>query len=98
MSLMHHFHLWLGQHPVSCFVLMTISFVSFGCLTFDLVRLVSANAAYLSNYGLMALQEGGLQQMLELWLKAFAAMLFWVMFKLCELNLVKVLTMPPSDD
>jgi len=74
---------------------MTISFVLFGCMSFDLIRLVTANADYLSTYGLIAFQEDGLQQFIELWLKALATMFFWIMFKVCEGNLVDAIANKP---
>ncbi len=94
MRVMHRFQLWLQKHLIVCFVLMTVSFIGFGVMSFDLIRVVSANADYLSSYGLMALKDGGLQQLFELWLKASVAMLFWVLFKLCEFNLVQAFARP----
>ena len=66
-------------------------------MSFDLIRLVTANADYLSSYGLLAFQEDGLQQFFELWLKAFATMVFWVMFKVCEVNLVNAIAKETLD-
>ena len=94
MRVMHRFQPWLQKHLIVCFVLMTISFMGFGVVSFDLIRLVAANADYLSSYGLMALKDGGLQQLFELWLKASVAMLFWILFKLSELNLVQAFSQP----
>ncbi len=94
MHVMHRFQLWLQKHLVVCFILMTVSFIGFGVMSFDLIRVLAANADYLSNYGLMALKDGGLQQLVELWLKASVAMLFWVLFKLCEFNLVQGFSRP----
>ncbi len=94
MRVMHRFQLWLQKHLVICFALMTISFMGFGVLSFDLIRVVAANADYLSSYGLIALKDGGLQQLFELWLKASVAMLFWILFKLSELNLVQAFSQP----
>jgi len=84
-SKLHH---WLSQHRMACFALMTASFVLFGCLSLDLVKLVSANASLLGTHGWQALQDGGLQQLLELWLSAFAAIAAYLLFKLCEHVLV----------
>lgn len=86
----HHtaLHHWLGQHRIGCFLLMTLSFVLFGCLSLDLVKLVSANASLLGAHGWQALLDGGLQQLLELWLSACAAIAAYLVFKLCEHVLV----------
>jgi hypothetical protein len=83
---------WLRRHTLVCFLAMTISFVVFGCLTVDLVRLVTANAGLIFAYGLNGLQEGGFQQLLELWLGAVLAMGLYLTFKLCEQVLLHALT------
>lgn len=83
---------WLRRHRLACFGLMVLSFIGFGLLTLDLVRLVGANAGLLSEHGWQALQDGGLRQLLELLLSAVAAMLAWLVFKVCETLLVQSLT------
>ena len=80
---------WLCQHRFICFLLLTLSFVAFGKLSFDLVHLFSANAEYLLDYGWTGLVEGGFQQLLELLLTACAAMACYLLFKLCEHALVE---------
>jgi membrane protein DedA with SNARE-associated domain len=65
---------WLAAHAPACFVLMSLSFVVFGLLSLDLVRLVSANAGFLLRAGWDGLlADGGLVQLLELSLSALAA-------------------------
>jgi hypothetical protein len=83
---------WLRRHRVACFGLMTLSFVAFGLLTLDLVRVVGANWTLLSDHGVQALQDGGLRQLAELALSSVAAMAAWLLFKLCETLLVQSLT------
>jgi hypothetical protein len=83
---------WLRQHRVACFGLMVVGFMSFGLLTLDLVKLVSANAAFVSEYGWQGLQDGGLRQMLELLGSSVGAMAAWLVFKVCETLLVQSLT------
>lgn len=85
-------HQWLSAHAPACFALMVASFLLFGWLSLDLVRLVSANAGLLANHGLDALADGGLQQALELLTNAVAAVAVWLVFKLCELVLVQRLS------
>jgi hypothetical protein len=94
MRVIHRLHVFLQKHLIICFLLLTVSFVGFGVMSFDLIRVVAANADYLSSYGLMALKDGGLQQIFELWLKASMAMVFWILFKLCEGNLVLAFSRP----
>jgi hypothetical protein len=83
---------WLRRHRMACFGLMVLSFMAFGLLTLDLVRLVGANASLLSMHGWQALEDGGLRQLLELLLSAVAAMAAWLLFKVCETLLVQSLT------
>jgi len=80
---------WLRRHRIACFGVMVLSFMAFGLLTLDLVRLVSANAALLSTYGWQALEDGGLRQLLELLATTLAAMAAWLLFKICETVLVQ---------
>jgi len=83
---------WLRRHRVACFGLMVLSFIAFGLLTLDLVRVVSANAAFITENGWQGLQDGGLRQLLELLLSSVAAMAAWLTFKLCETLLLQSLT------
>jgi len=83
---------WLRRHRWACFVLMTLSFVGFGLLTLDLVRLVGSNASFLFDNGWQGLQDGGLRQLLELLGTTLAAMVAWLAFKVCETVLVQSLT------
>ena len=80
---------WLRRHRTACFALMVMSFIGFGLLTLDLVRLVSANAALLSEYGWQGLQDGGARQLLELLASSIGAMAAWLLFKVCETVLVQ---------
>lgn len=82
-------YLWLARHPLYCLLLMTLSFICFGWFSVDLVRLIPLNASFLLKHGWLALREGGLLQFLELWLYAFAAILAYLAFKLCEVVLVQ---------
>ena len=53
---------------------MALSFLVFALLTYDFVRVLHANAGYLSSYGLMGLLDGGLVQLLGLLLTGLGAM------------------------
>jgi len=83
---------WLRRHLVSCFLLLTVSFIAFGCLTVDLVRLIAANTDLVFSYGASALMDGGARQFVELWLGALVAMSLYMVFKLCEQVLVHAFT------
>ena len=80
---------WLVRHAVATWVLMAISFVAFGALSINLVTYAFANANYLLSYGWEAFQDGGLQQLLELWLQIFVAISTYLVFKLCEHALIE---------
>ena len=75
---------WLRRHLLLCFLLLTVSFIAFGYLTIDLIRLIAANTSLVFSYGLSALVDGGAQQFVELWLGALVAMGLYLIFKLCE--------------
>ncbi|MFG6430895.1 hypothetical protein [Roseateles sp. LYH14W] len=92
MPVFSDFVAWLRRHRLSCFGLMTLSFIAFGLLTLDLLRLVGSNAAFLSDNGWQGLQDGGLRQLLELLASCVGAMAAWLLFKLCETLLVQSLT------
>ncbi|GAC1570960.1 MAG: hypothetical protein NVS3B3_24790 [Aquirhabdus sp.] len=77
-------YLWLSRHALLTFILMTVSFLLFGILTLDLARVVTLNADYIVSNGWMGLIDGGLRQFIELGLSAAAAMVFYLLFKLCE--------------
>ena len=79
---------WLSTHRAACFVLMTLSFLVFGLLSLDLVKLVSANAGFLWRAGWDGLMDGGFAQLLELAASAVAAIASYLVFKLCEHVLV----------
>lgn len=91
---------WLRRHTIVCFLLMTVSFIAFGLLTVDLVRLIAANTDLVFSYGINGLLDGGLRQLVELWLGALLAMALYMVFKLCEQVILHVLlgTNAPKED
>ena len=60
----------------------------FRSLSLNLVQLFAANIRFLTEYGWMAVMDGGLWQLLELVASAYGATAFYVMFKSCEHALV----------
>ena len=87
----HHTRLfaWLVQHHAATYVLMVCLFILFGLLSLDLVKYFSANANYLREFGLEALWNDGLRQLIELTATAFIAVLAYLGFKLCEHALIE---------
>jgi hypothetical protein len=92
MSRIEGFTGWLRRHRLACFGLMVVAFLVFGLLTLDLVRLVSANAALITENGWQALRDGGLQQLAELLGSAVAARAAGGVLKVCEMLLVQSFT------
>lgn len=86
------FYRWLHRHLLVSFVLMTASFLAFGYFTIDLVRLLSANAAFIARHGWMALMSGGLLQFGQLSLMALLAMACYLLFRLSEQALIQRLS------
>ena len=76
------------RHWVGTYALMGIAFVLFGLLSLNLVQLFAANIRFLTEYGWMAVMDGGLWQLLELVASAYGATAFYVSFKSCEHALV----------
>jgi hypothetical protein len=71
------------------FILMGVSFVLFGLVTLNLLHTLSANLEFLTSYGIEAVREGGLLQLVELVVSGYAAAACYVFFKLCEKVLVE---------
>lgn len=68
---------------------MSLSFVTFGWLTFDLVRIFSANVDYVLSNGWQGWVDGGFEELFQLALTALFAMFFYIVFKMCETVLVQ---------
>ena len=74
------------------FILMGVSFVLFGLVTLNLLHTLSANLEFLTSYGVEAVREGGLRQLIELVVSGYAVEACYVFFKLCEKVLVERLS------
>ncbi len=86
---------WLYRHPLSTFVLMGISFAMFGGLSLNLVYLLKANVSLFLESGIMLIEDGVVQQLLELLAYGYLSLAFFLLFKCCEHMLVKRLTENP---
>ena len=75
------------------FLLMGASFVLFGLLTLNLLHTLGANFDFLSTYGIDAVREGGLLQLVQMVVSGYVAAASYVVFKLCEKVLVERLTL-----
>ena len=68
---------------------MVAFFLLFGLLSLDLVKVFSANLAYIAEYGKMALLDDGLWQTISLIGTSLLAVFCYLGFKLCEHALVE---------
>ena len=89
---------FLLRHWWVAFVLLGISFVLGGLLTLNLLHTLSANFEFLSMYGVEAVREGGLRQLLEILVSGYFAAACYVVFKLCEKVLVERLITNKGSD
>ncbi len=78
----------LYKHPFLTLILMMVSALVVGLLTLNIFNLMSANWAFISQYGVMALREGAALQLAELILTGFVSMLVYLLFKITENVLV----------
>jgi len=83
---------FLVRHPLFTFLLMGGCFLVMGIISLNLVYLFHANFEFISEYGVMALREGGLIQFIGLAGSGYVALVFYVLFKACEKALVEWLT------
>ena len=64
---------FLLAHWGLAFVAFGISFVAFGLLSLNLLHMLAANFEFLSMYGVQAVRDGGLSQLLEIIASGFVA-------------------------
>jgi len=83
---------FLFDHPLLTFVLMGAFFLLFGVLSVNLFFLFRANLGLFVDYGLMVIDDGALDQLLELLGQAYLCIMFLVLFAISERILVKRLT------
>jgi hypothetical protein len=83
---------FLSRHPLLTFVLMGAFFLLFGVLSVNLFFLFKANISLFIRYGLSVIDDGALDQLLELLGQALLCVLCFVLFAICERILVKRLT------
>jgi hypothetical protein len=75
------------------FIVLGASFVLGGLLTLNLLHVLAANLEFLSMFGVTAVRDGGLLQLIEIVVSGYFAAAFYVVFKLCEKVLVERLIM-----
>lgn len=70
------------------FALAGVALAVVAYATFNLVDLSMANLSFLRRHGLVAVTSGGLVQFLEILLTATVALAFFLLYKICESELV----------
>ena len=71
---------------------MGLFFLLFGFTSVNLFVVLKANIDLFLEYGLMVIEDGALQQLIEILGSTYLSMIFYVVFKLCERVLVERLT------
>ena len=83
--------------PDLLLILAAVS-VGFAWISFNLVGMAMENASFLTNRGLMAVAAGGLVQLLVLVAKGVAALVFYLVFRGAEQELLRRWTGPGDRD
>lgn len=76
-------------HWAVLLVLLGLSAVVVAWISFGLINLAMANVDFLARYGLLAVREGGLVQLLEICAKASVALGAYLLFKAIETELIQ---------
>ncbi len=80
---------FLNAHPWATFIVMGLAFIGFGLASVNLLYLIQANVELVLDYGAIALLDGALQQLFELFGLGFAGLASYLLFKICEKVLVE---------
>ncbi|MDB5802000.1 MAG: hypothetical protein JWL63_2939 [Rhodocyclales bacterium] len=88
----------LRARPLLAFALMGLSFVLFGLTSLNLIYLLKANISLFLDYGWMVIRDGALRQLFELLGYGYLSLVFYVVFKCCEHQLVHYFTHNKTPD
>jgi len=80
---------FLFAHPRLTFVLAGAFFMLFGVTSVNLFVLLQKNIELFLDYGWMVIEDGALQQFVELVSSAYLSLVFYLLFKICERILVE---------
>ena len=92
---LRHLAEYLRRHPAQTFVLMGAAFLAFGVTSVNLYVLFVANLTLIAEYGMTAIEDGALQQFVELVGSLLLSLAFYALFVLCDKTLVRRLTEKP---
>jgi hypothetical protein len=83
---------FLFRHPKVTFLLMGAFFLLFGFTSVNLFVVLKANIELFLEYGAMVIEDGALQQLVEVIGSSYLSIVFYVLFKVCERILIERLT------
>jgi hypothetical protein len=83
---------FLFRRPLVTFVLLGVFFLLFGLTSLNLFFLLKANLNLFLEYGWMVIDDGALEQLMELLGSAYLSIVFWLLFRLCERILIERMT------
>jgi hypothetical protein len=75
---------FLFRHPKVTFLLMGAFFLLFGFTSVNLFVVLKANIELFLEYGAMVIEDGALQQLVEVIGSSYLSIVFYVLFKVCE--------------
>lgn len=75
---------WLHNHPIVTFFIMIVAALVFGLSSYNIFFLFKANIALVIDYGVMALFDGALLQLVYLLLYGGVSLVALILFKSCE--------------
>ncbi|TMH35183.1 MAG: hypothetical protein E6H66_08185 [Betaproteobacteria bacterium] len=80
---------FLYAHPRLTFVMAGAFFILFGVSSVNLFVLLQKNVELFLDYGWVVVEDGALQQFIELVGSAYLSLVFYLLFKVCERILVE---------
>ncbi len=92
MSLLRHSMEFLRRNSLLTFLLMGAFFLLSGITSIDLYVVLKANLALFQKYGATVIEDGALQQLVEILGMVVLSILFFVLFVVCERVVVDRLT------
>lgn len=78
-----------SYHWLVLLVVLALSAALVAWISFGLINVAMANFDFLKRHGLMAVREGGLWQAVQIGTRASVALLFYLLFKAVETELIQ---------
>ena len=80
---------WLNRHPLRTFFIMMMSALVFGLTSYNIFFLLKANITLVVDYGVMALFDGALKELIILVIYGIISLAAYIVLKACEKTLVE---------